>query len=97
MSLLSETAIFLGAAVLAVPLFRRLKLGAVLGYTFAVTLEPAAGIQIRAKHTLAEELSYLRAQGRRCIAAIIAVARATGPPDAPGERRALPQSGQPRL
>ena len=35
MSLLSETAIFLGAAVLAVPLFRRLKLGAVLGYLAA--------------------------------------------------------------
>jgi glutathione-regulated potassium-efflux system protein KefB len=32
---LSETAIFLGAAVLAVPLFRRLKLGAVLGYLAA--------------------------------------------------------------
>jgi monovalent cation:proton antiporter-2 (CPA2) family protein len=32
---LSETAIFLAAAVLAVPLFRRLKLGAVLGYLAA--------------------------------------------------------------
>jgi glutathione-regulated potassium-efflux system ancillary protein KefC/glutathione-regulated potassium-efflux system protein KefB len=35
MSLLSETAIFLAAAVLAVPLFRRLGLGAVLGYLAA--------------------------------------------------------------
>jgi glutathione-regulated potassium-efflux system ancillary protein KefC/glutathione-regulated potassium-efflux system protein KefB len=35
MSLLSETAIFLGAAVVAVPLFRRAKLGAVLGYLAA--------------------------------------------------------------
>lgn len=39
MSLLSETAIFLAAAVVAVPLFRRLGLGAVLGYL-------AAGIAI---------------------------------------------------
>src|SRR5262245_56980051 len=38
---LSEMAIFLGAAVLAVPLFRRLKLGAVLGYLAAgVVLGP---------------------------------------------------------
>ena len=36
MSLLSETAIFLAAAVICVPLFRRLKLGAVLGYLFAL-------------------------------------------------------------
>jgi glutathione-regulated potassium-efflux system ancillary protein KefC/glutathione-regulated potassium-efflux system protein KefB len=35
MTFLSETAIFLGAAVLAVPLFRRLKLGALLGYLAA--------------------------------------------------------------
>src|SRR5689334_10630558 len=35
MTLLTESAIFLGAAVLAVPLFRRLKLGAVLGYLAA--------------------------------------------------------------
>src|SRR4051812_26969991 len=35
MSLLTETAIFLGAAVLAVPLFKRAKLGAVLGYLAA--------------------------------------------------------------
>ena len=35
MSLLSETAIFLAAAVICVPLFRRLKLGAVLGYLAA--------------------------------------------------------------
>jgi glutathione-regulated potassium-efflux system ancillary protein KefC/glutathione-regulated potassium-efflux system protein KefB len=35
---LSETAIFLAAAVLAVPLFRRLKLGAVLGYLAAGVL-----------------------------------------------------------
>lgn len=35
MSLLKETAIFLGAALLAVPLFRRMKLGAVLGYLAA--------------------------------------------------------------
>src|SRR5689334_16226958 len=35
MSLLSETAIFLGAAVVAVPLFRRLGLGALLGYLAA--------------------------------------------------------------
>ncbi|HTS54539.1 MAG TPA: monovalent cation:proton antiporter-2 (CPA2) family protein [Burkholderiales bacterium] len=39
---LSETAIFLGAAVLAVPLFRGLKLGAVLGYLAAgVVIGPA--------------------------------------------------------
>jgi len=35
MSLLSETAIFLGAAVIAVPLFKRARLGAVLGYLAA--------------------------------------------------------------
>jgi glutathione-regulated potassium-efflux system ancillary protein KefC/glutathione-regulated potassium-efflux system protein KefB len=35
MTLLAESAIFLGSAVLAVPLFRRLKLGAVLGYLVA--------------------------------------------------------------
>src|SRR5262245_22900744 len=35
MSLLSETAIFLSAAVIAVPLFRRARLGAVLGYLAA--------------------------------------------------------------
>jgi glutathione-regulated potassium-efflux system ancillary protein KefC/glutathione-regulated potassium-efflux system protein KefB len=35
MSLLSQTAIFLAAAVIMVPLFRRLKLGAVLGYLTA--------------------------------------------------------------
>jgi monovalent cation:proton antiporter-2 (CPA2) family protein len=35
MSLLTETAIFLGAAVIAVPLFKRAKLGAVLGYLAA--------------------------------------------------------------
>ncbi len=39
MSLLSQTAIFLAAAVVAVPLFRRFRLGAVLGYL-------AAGIAI---------------------------------------------------
>ena len=33
--LLAETAVFLAAAVIAVPLFRRLKLGAVLGYLAA--------------------------------------------------------------
>ena len=32
MSLLAEAAIFLFAAVVTVPIFRRLKLGAVLGY-----------------------------------------------------------------
>jgi len=35
MSLLTETAIFLAAAVLAVPLFKRARLGAVLGYLAA--------------------------------------------------------------
>jgi len=35
MTLLSETAIFLAAAVVMVPIFRRLKLGAVLGYLSA--------------------------------------------------------------
>jgi glutathione-regulated potassium-efflux system ancillary protein KefC/glutathione-regulated potassium-efflux system protein KefB len=35
MSLLAQAAIFLAAAVLAVPVFRRLKLGAVLGYLAA--------------------------------------------------------------
>jgi glutathione-regulated potassium-efflux system ancillary protein KefC/glutathione-regulated potassium-efflux system protein KefB len=34
-NLLSETALFLAAAVVAVPIFRRLKLGAVLGYLSA--------------------------------------------------------------
>jgi monovalent cation:proton antiporter-2 (CPA2) family protein len=43
MSLLSQTAIFLAAAVLAVSLFRRLKLGAVLGYLAAgVIIGPSA-------------------------------------------------------
>ena len=35
MVLLIEVAIFLGAAVLTVPLFRKLGLGSVLGYLFA--------------------------------------------------------------
>jgi Kef-type K+ transport system membrane component KefB len=35
MSLLSESTIFLGAAVIAVPLFKRAGLGAVLGYLAA--------------------------------------------------------------
>jgi Kef-type K+ transport system membrane component KefB len=43
MSLLSQTAIFLAAAVLAVSLFRSLKLGAVLGYLAAgVIIGPSA-------------------------------------------------------
>src|SRR3954468_8098562 len=42
MSLLTETAIFLGAAVLAVPLFKRAQLGAVLGYlTAGVVIGPS--------------------------------------------------------
>ena len=35
MSLLVEAAVFLAAAVITVPLFRRLRLGAVLGYLAA--------------------------------------------------------------
>ena len=35
MSLLAEAAIFLSAAVVTVPIFRRLRLGAVLGYLAA--------------------------------------------------------------
>ena len=35
MQLLAETAIFLGAAVVAVPVFRKLRLGAVLGFLVA--------------------------------------------------------------
>ncbi|KAA1188887.1 potassium transporter [Pseudohalioglobus sediminis] len=38
MSLIGSTVIFLGAAVLAVPLFTRLKLGAILGYLVAGAL-----------------------------------------------------------
>ena len=34
-TLLLESAIYLGAAVLAVPVFRRIGLGSVLGYLFA--------------------------------------------------------------
>ena len=35
MSLLAQTAIFLAAAVIAVPLFKRLGLGSILGYLAA--------------------------------------------------------------
>lgn len=35
MTILAETAVFLAAAVVAVPLFRRFRLGAVLGYLMA--------------------------------------------------------------
>ncbi|MFQ3207475.1 MAG: Kef-type K+ transport system membrane component KefB, partial [Glaciecola sp.] len=35
MSLLSSVAIFLGATLVAVPLFKKLKLGAILGYLIA--------------------------------------------------------------
>lgn len=38
MALLTSAAIFLGAAVIAVPLFKRLKLGAILGYLIAGVL-----------------------------------------------------------
>ncbi len=38
MSFLSSAAIFLGAAIIAVPLFKRLKLGAILGYLIAGVL-----------------------------------------------------------
>lgn len=38
MSLLGSTAIFLGATLIAVPLFKRLKLGAILGYLIAGVL-----------------------------------------------------------
>ncbi|NMH60566.1 monovalent cation:proton antiporter-2 (CPA2) family protein [Alteromonas ponticola] len=43
MTLLPSTAVFLAAAVIAVPLFKRLKLGAILGYLFAgVVIGPSA-------------------------------------------------------
>jgi len=38
MSLLGSTIVFLGAAVLAVPVFKKLKLGAILGYLVAGVL-----------------------------------------------------------
>lgn len=46
MSLLSHTAVFLGAAVIAVPLFKRIGLGAVLGYLVAGALIGPWGLQI---------------------------------------------------
>ncbi len=43
MSLLTSTAIFLGATIIAVPLFKRLKLGGILGYLVAgVVIGPSA-------------------------------------------------------
>jgi glutathione-regulated potassium-efflux system ancillary protein KefC/glutathione-regulated potassium-efflux system protein KefB len=45
-SLLLETAIFLAAAVVAVPIFRRLKLGAVLGYLAAGLAIGPWGLQL---------------------------------------------------
>ncbi|KYF58901.1 potassium transporter KefB [Sorangium cellulosum] len=46
MSLLSHAAVFLGAAVVAVPLFKRLGLGAVLGYLVAGALIGPWGLRI---------------------------------------------------
>lgn len=46
MSLLSESAIFLAAAVVAVPIFRRLKLGGVLGYLAAGLAIGPWGLQL---------------------------------------------------
>src|SRR4249920_2685403 len=45
MNLLSEAAIFLAAAVVTVPLFRRFKLGAVLGYLAAGVLIGPFGLK----------------------------------------------------
>jgi glutathione-regulated potassium-efflux system ancillary protein KefC/glutathione-regulated potassium-efflux system protein KefB len=46
MSLLAESAIFLAAAVVAVPIFRRLKLGSVLGYLAAGLAIGPWGLQL---------------------------------------------------
>ncbi|AUX34849.1 MULTISPECIES: monovalent cation:proton antiporter-2 (CPA2) family protein [Sorangium] len=46
MSLLSHAAVFLGAAVVAVPMFKRLGLGAVLGYLVAGALIGPWGLRI---------------------------------------------------
>lgn len=46
MSLLGQTAIFLGGAVVAVPLFKRIGLGAVLGYLAAGTLIGPWGLRL---------------------------------------------------
>ncbi len=46
MSLLSQTAVFLAAAVVAVPLFRRFKMGAVLGYLAAGVAIGPSGLGI---------------------------------------------------
>ncbi|WP_437275244.1 monovalent cation:proton antiporter-2 (CPA2) family protein [Sorangium sp. So ce375] len=46
MSLLSDAAVFLGAAVVAVPLFKRIGLGAVLGYLVAGALLGPWGLRI---------------------------------------------------
>ncbi len=46
MSLLSQTAIFLAAAVVAVPLFRRFRMGAVLGYLAAGVAIGPSGLGI---------------------------------------------------
>jgi monovalent cation:proton antiporter-2 (CPA2) family protein len=45
MNILSETAIFLAAAVVTVPLFRRFKLGAVLGYLAAGVIIGPCGLK----------------------------------------------------
>ncbi len=43
MSLIAQIAVFLGATVLAVPLFRRLRLSSILGYLAAgVVIGPGA-------------------------------------------------------
>jgi Sodium/hydrogen exchanger family len=44
MSILNEVAVFLIAAVLAVPLFKRLGLGSILGYLAAGTLIGPSGL-----------------------------------------------------
>src|SRR5512132_3000538 len=46
MSMLAQAAVFLGTAVFLVPLFRRLKLGAVLGYLAAGALIGPWGLRL---------------------------------------------------
>lgn len=45
MTILAETAVFLAAAVVVVPLFRRFRLGAVLGYLAAGVIIGPCGLK----------------------------------------------------
>ena len=55
MSLLAQIAIFLAAAVIAIPIFRRFKLGSVLGYlTAGIIIGPASLGLISSVETTAE-------------------------------------------